>query len=476
MLRILIALLLFCQNLAAMNVAKRVAVIGAGASGLAAAQRLQEKGFKVTVLERNFQVGGKCLTTRCRTGHGVVDVGAIQLGIGYSLVNKYRKAVGMSLRKTWPSKSLYFESRDGVSAPVFRSLSEDFWPLKDGFAIAREARVMSSALDRFKAIQESHFVEIPEGSEFLKPFEEWANDLSLPHFKREYGIWMTAYGYGNLNRIPTYLALSLLNSSYGLIAMRKAQLELRMLEGGFGGLLSRMVDHYKLNVKTGVQITEINRASDRVTISYESEKQIRREEFGYLVIASGMESLPSLLGSSMSSIESRLVHDISHSPYDVVVAYIPELEKGGYVLPQFFNTLGHVVMVSKNSSGGEEAVLYIPRAGFQRPSYDEIERVVTKDMSQFGFNGTKILQVVYWDNYNSHFKTASSYKLLNDLQGKNRTIYIGAMAEFEIVERAMEHAHRMVNQHIIGELEPIEPAGIIGNAKNYLSAKSKESE
>lgn len=456
-----------------MNVSKKVAVVGAGAAGLAAAQRLKEAGFKVTVFERSNRIGGKCYSVACKDAPGIVELGAIQVGT-YPLLNRYRRELGLTLRDYWPAQAMYFENQEGASTARFEKLSKDIWPLKDLWSIRREASTMSAALARFRAIDESHFTEIPTNSEFAQNFGDWADGLSLPHFKREYSIWMTAYGYGQLSEVPTYLALSLLNSSYGLIAMRRANMNLRMLSEGYGGFLNTMVEHYQLNVKTNTNIEQIDRFADRVQIKYTVNQYPKIEEFGYLVIASGMESIPLLLGPNATANENKLVRDTRYSPYDVVIAYIPGLAKGGYVMPQFFERLGHVVMISKNSSGGEEAILYIPRAGFQKPSWQEIGDIVSHDMALFGFQGVKILQVAYWDNYFPHFHSISSYKLLEDIQGLNRTIHVGGIARFEIVERAMQHAHDMVDKHIIKPIATAKPDSTFQSIKDYLSADAKD--
>lgn len=49
-------------------------MIGAGASGMAAATRLLEYGFSVTVLEAESRYGGRVHTIRF--GSGVLDMGA----------------------------------------------------------------------------------------------------------------------------------------------------------------------------------------------------------------------------------------------------------------------------------------------------------------------------------------------------------------------------------------------------------------
>jgi monoamine oxidase len=57
------SLLAACKN-EAMPITKSVLIIGAGISGLAAAQKLKEKGLKVTILEAQDKMGGRLCTNR----------------------------------------------------------------------------------------------------------------------------------------------------------------------------------------------------------------------------------------------------------------------------------------------------------------------------------------------------------------------------------------------------------------------------
>ena len=60
---------------------QHVVVVGAGLSGLSAAARLRASGLKVTVLEAEETVGGRCKTERLTSAHGAfeADTGATVL-------------------------------------------------------------------------------------------------------------------------------------------------------------------------------------------------------------------------------------------------------------------------------------------------------------------------------------------------------------------------------------------------------------
>src|SRR5580692_10777102 len=69
----------------AVTAAERVAVIGAGMAGMAAAHRLKQAGLEPTVFERNDRVGGRIWTVE--QGGYLMDLGAaVYLGT-------YREAI-----------------------------------------------------------------------------------------------------------------------------------------------------------------------------------------------------------------------------------------------------------------------------------------------------------------------------------------------------------------------------------------------
>ena len=69
-----------------------VAIIGAGLSGLNAAQILEDQGLKIIVIEANGRVGGKLLTTKSLDGNQ--EIGGTSIGSGYErlikVIDKYK--------------------------------------------------------------------------------------------------------------------------------------------------------------------------------------------------------------------------------------------------------------------------------------------------------------------------------------------------------------------------------------------------
>ena len=72
-----------------------VLIIGAGLSGLYAANLLEEEGYKVTVLEADKRVGGRVLTQKEIPGNP--ETGGTAFGSGYARVIDTANRFGINL-------------------------------------------------------------------------------------------------------------------------------------------------------------------------------------------------------------------------------------------------------------------------------------------------------------------------------------------------------------------------------------------
>lgn len=106
---------------------KRVAVVGAGPAGLAAAYRLQQRGAEVTIFERNDYVGGR--TRSVRKGQFTFDVGALVMLPTYKNVYSLIRELGIEshVHETKPKLAIM---RDGQ-----RHSFDYAHPLRSGLGI-----------------------------------------------------------------------------------------------------------------------------------------------------------------------------------------------------------------------------------------------------------------------------------------------------------------------------------------------------
>jgi monoamine oxidase len=87
---------------------KRVAIVGAGLSGLVAAHELTRAGHQVTVLEGQSRVGGRVLTLRAPFANGhFAEAGAARIPPGHDLTLQYAGEFGLALDPFYPSSGSF---------------------------------------------------------------------------------------------------------------------------------------------------------------------------------------------------------------------------------------------------------------------------------------------------------------------------------------------------------------------------------
>lgn len=130
---------------------KKVLVIGAGISGLAAAKRLKDAGVEVTVLEAQNRVGGRLKSVQA--GNMVFDEGASWIhGITGNPITALAQSAGMQTAFTDDeSRASYDQGSVAYSTSVFNQTEKDFYQMLDTLS------AKGSPNKSFKAVFEENY-------------------------------------------------------------------------------------------------------------------------------------------------------------------------------------------------------------------------------------------------------------------------------------------------------------------------------
>lgn len=233
----------------------RVLVIGAGIAGLTAAYDLQQRGFRVDVLEASPRVGGR-MTTDARDGF-LIDRGAQFLSTAYPIVSELIAALGLSpaFVKTSPWAAI----RRAGRIRRFR-YDDPLSPMRSGLLAWDEwLRLGAGSLPEAPALLRT----------LINDYSAWAafdDGLATPWYNARYGAWMTEYlieplleGFYFQSPDETSRALPLAVS--GFLARGARTMTLR---GGIGRLPEALAE--RLNVRRDEPAVSIERTSASVHV------------------------------------------------------------------------------------------------------------------------------------------------------------------------------------------------------------------
>ena len=103
------------------NQDKNIYIIGAGVSGLIAAQNLEQKGYVPTILEATGYIGGR-VRTEIIDGW-ILDVGFQVLLDAYPMSKKYLNYADLDLQKLSPGARIYTDNDSSIIGDPLRDIS-----------------------------------------------------------------------------------------------------------------------------------------------------------------------------------------------------------------------------------------------------------------------------------------------------------------------------------------------------------------
>ncbi len=420
---------------------KKVCVVGAGISGVSAALRLQEKGYEVTVYERRDRIGGKCYTRNLEIDGRTLsfELGASVVAINYRSLLRFARMLG---ERTCTASTYKVLRRSGEIV----SFRRRYWPKGKTLRLIYQFLKCVFHIRRFYRLHVS-----PTGyqdnisDEYLMPFSQYFQKHGMEDLAAWFELPVSAWGYGDPDEIPVWyvfgeidpLALLgiLITVTYGESQFVKG------LEHGYGNLVRRLAEHEKINVQTDTDVQSIDRRSDGVSVKTKQGV----EEFDYVAISS--PRVAKLL-SDPSEDESAFLRDLVYEPYSTSLCTLNKSVEAKLIVAENLRKVNAVKMVAAPYENCAVAVCYANID--QAKTESEVRELVSRDLESLGMAPFEIHETCIWKTYFPHFSTYDGYKSLLASQGKNRTVYVGAINKFEFIESAIDSSIALVDQHFPG--------------------------
>jgi hypothetical protein len=421
----------------------RIAVVGGGIGGLTAALTLQDKGHTVVVFEKESRPGGKCWSP---TFEGqAFEMGACSVSPEFHTVLKLARRYKQRLRRRFP---FWVMGPDG-SRTTFR---QEYWKVADTPAILLEmGRYLYHAANfGLRYNRPSGYLNLPKVYE--ASFRQFCRDHKMERIAPWMELPVTSFGYGDLDTIKTWYVLDYVNVvnfmglAIQLILMGQSPVH-QFLEG-YGALVTAMARD--LDVRLGSAVRNIDRGRAGVTITTDAIG-VEPERFDAVVLAVPLQELKDCL--EFNAEEKLLVGDLKSNTYAIAACVLNRMPQGNHLLR--FNAcqqnFGHVALIERGMHGDASklCMCYIPVID-RDFRLDKVLDWLGKDLAKLGLDLERVVESREW-TYFSHFLHRWSYAILEDLQGKNGTYYVGGMAKFELAERVARDAEALAEDLFEGK-------------------------
>jgi acyl-CoA synthetase (AMP-forming)/AMP-acid ligase II len=410
---------------------QRIAVLGAGATGLTIARDLEALGYEVTVLERSPRLAGKCASIPI--GDRWYDLGGHFCSANYHALAALVAEVGVATEPATPG--VIFDLPTRRVAPT-----GDREALGPNFLRYVEARAGQAA-----GIQRPGLGEV--GAKLAEPAASWLKGAGLEGLATAIGPTYTASGYGYVGD-PELAALYFLKGveTFAGGGTGSDLPAAWTIQGGFARLWERVAEGLR-DLRLGVEVTKIERDEAGVRLQTATGEALA---FDRLVLACPLPPLLAVLDEHPE--ERELLQRVRKYDYYTTFASARGLPEQGFFLvrPHVDDPAhaGHVVAFHHRYPGSDVYAFY----AYGGPELDgaAIQALLREDVERMGGQLGEVHHQTRWD-YFPHFApadvAAGCHERLEALQGRRGTYYAGSLLNFELVECNVAYARELVRRH-----------------------------
>ncbi len=448
---------------------KKIAIIGAGPSGLSAAWALRELGFNdVTIFEKSSRVGGMSLSKTYQGANGrkiVYEMGSLQ-PFGSFKLRKLLKYYGIHLQKNYRLHDPKYNSRDGYSkiySIADQAFKVDFTKYHLGFPLSLSllsdiVKIAKSFLKYRKLIRPGfhHYANKEELAELTTPINQWIKKQKFKLLEETVqtrcGFVLNGGSYEKNGDHPVMLALK--SFLVGLFPPYNYTLgRTTTANEGYQELWNRLALDY--NILFNSKITKITRNCGVDNRKVKIINNDIEQEFDQLIIACQPVNLLQIMDYNNEELD--IINKIKHSPV-WTVAFLgkkPVKNVENYVI------LDEVMGINKEPVLGaianygqvaDDVWLYSGIVGLDQKAglAAALKHSKPAIKTALGIEVLEWIDQMYWPQYGSHFACSDVkngiYPKFDSMQGLNQTLYTGEILAGSSHGKCLEYSYYLVNR------------------------------
>lgn len=476
----------------------RIAIVGGGPAGLAAAMYLELKGYEnYAVYEKTDHVGGKCHSPIYNGRR--YEMGAIMGVPSYYAVHDIEKFAGVehkgpALARTYrypdgrvdyrwdtasalknPVKFFLKHPKAAIHLKKLKAQIEKFCRIMEteykGYDVTGHIGVAEGRYEGFAVTEGREPVSgtNPKLKDLCMPFSEFTKKLGCPLVTEVWIQPFTSFGYGFFDEIPAAYVMKYLDVK---TLKDFVSMNLWTWQDGTQSIYEALDRKLKHPAVLNANIEKVVRG-DKVVMTVNGKEEVFDKIIitAPLQVATEKNPLDNPVAKSLDSWldvtdeERALFSKIDYERYDTMAVMVdpknyPELSY--YLVDNMQpSRLGHVMVFYRrwHDTKDQPIVTYLLRhhknMGSKELKYDDCKKNALEDMHKVGCkpiqeNGKdKVIyefQPYYFPHVYSEDYAAGWYDKVEALQGKNNTFFAGEIMSFGDMDETCEYSHDLVER------------------------------
>lgn len=413
----------------------RIAVIGAGPAGLAAARFIRDAGHDVTVFEAESRVGGKSYSVF--HGDAMNELGTCYTTRAHRIVKRWMKECGIGLTRLgearFDGRKVVEYVKSGAGAPL---------------AVQAIRFVLASRRLRRDIALRPNDPEVCR--EAAMTTQEWVRSLNLPKIELAMHRIQTTQGYGYTDVATIGQTVQWCDLDFILSGVLN---QLHMPDEGWSEFWRRF--SRDLDVRLETPVTGLDRSGPLPVIMAGG----KTEEFDAVVSTVPMETFTGFAAASPD--EPAICDGVEWQTYTTTLFTSPDWFDGfqviGFSRASRDSTLQGAILGGRREGESEQlgGRLYVTGQFSKDLEPSELREILLAEADYYGFKIEAVIQQKCWPYFPQYRADAvrdGLFDVLRRVQGQQRTWFGGATFSHELVSNVVVHAQHLV-ANMLTELE-----------------------